>query len=274
MLTSGPTPSSRSTTAGHRLVRSQSALPAKIILVCCGGLAGSARSAFWRCAVPFGADRRWAVDDCRHLSRRLERDVLSAGECIVRVPPKLMAHVRDSARTYGNSDPIDALAVARAAQREPDLPLARLDGPDRELRLLVDHRESLVAERTRLICRLRWHLHELDPAWEPKARSLDAQRTLDEVRDHLHDQAGVVARLAVELTERCAELTITIKALEKEITELTTQLAPALLALPGCGALTAAKIIGETAGVDRFKSRDAYARFNGTAPLPVWSKRA
>jgi transposase len=61
----------------------------------------------------------------------------------------------------------------------------------------------------------------------------------------------VVARLAVELTERCAELTITIKALEKEITELTTQLAPALLELPGCGALTAAKIIGETAGDGR-----------------------
>src|SRR5215210_4973440 len=88
---------------------------------------------------------------------------------------------------------------------------------------------------------------------------------------NLHDHSGVVARLTVELTERCAELTITIKALEKEITELTTQLAPALLELPGCGALTAAKIIGETAGVDRFKSRDAYARFNGTAPLPVWS---
>src|SRR4249919_3531792 len=81
---------------------------------------------------------------------------------------------------------------------EPDLPLARLDGADRELRLLVDHRESLVAERTRLICRLRWHLHELDPAWEPKARSLDAQRTLDEVRGR-QDQAGVVARLAREL---------------------------------------------------------------------------
>ena len=224
-----------------------------------------------RWAARFGAERRWAVEDCRHLSRRLERDLLAAGESIVRVPPKLMAHVRDSARTYGKSDPIDALAVARAAQREPNLPLARLDGPDREVRLLVDHRESLISERTRLICRLRWHLHELDPAWEPKARSLDAQRTLDEVRGRLQDHVGVVARLAVELTERCAELTITIKALEKEITELTTQLAPALLELPGCGALTAAKIIGETAGVDRFKSRDAYARFNGTAPLPVWS---
>jgi transposase len=224
-----------------------------------------------RWAARFGAERRWAVEDCRHLSRRLERDLLAAGESIMRVPPKLMAHVRDPARTYGKSDPIDALAVARAAQREPNLPLARLDGPDREVRLLVDHRESLISERTRLICRLRWHLHELDPAWEPKARSLDAQRTLDEVRGRLQDHVGVVARLAVELTERCAELTITIKALEKEITELTTQLAPALLELPGCGALTAAKIIGETAGVDRFKSRDAYARFNGTAPLPVWS---
>ena len=103
---------------------------------------------------------------------------MAAGELDVRVPPKLMAHVRDSAPTYGKSDPIDALAVARAAQREPDLPVARLDGPERELRLLVDNRESLVAERTRAICRPRWHLHELDPSWEPRARGLDAQRTL------------------------------------------------------------------------------------------------
>ena len=60
----------------------------------------------------FGAERTWAVEDCRHLSRRLERDMLAAGERIVRVPPKLMAHARDAARTYGKSDPIDALAVA------------------------------------------------------------------------------------------------------------------------------------------------------------------
>ena len=48
-------------------------------------------------------------------------------------------------------------------------------------------------------------------------------------------------------------------------------MAPALLAIPGCGPLTAAKIVGETAGVDRFKSKDAYARHNGSAPMPVWS---
>jgi transposase len=44
-----------------------------------------------------------------------------------------------------------------------------------------------------------------------------------------------------------------------------------LLSLPGCGALSAAKIVGETAGATRFKSRAAFARWNGTAPIPVWS---
>jgi Transposase len=73
----------------------------------------------------------------------------------------------DAARGYGKSDPIDALAVARAALREPGLPTARLDGPERELRLLADHREDLVVGRTPLISRLRWHLHELGPGWDP-----------------------------------------------------------------------------------------------------------
>jgi transposase len=116
-------------------------------------------------------ERRWAVEDCRHLSRRLERDLLAAGEQIVRVPPKLMANARSAARSFGKSDPIDALAVARAAWREPDLPVAKLDGQEREVRLLVDHREDLVGERTRMINRLRWHLHELSPAThQPSAR--------------------------------------------------------------------------------------------------------
>jgi transposase len=215
--------------------------------------------------------RQWAVEDCRHLSRRLERDLLAAGERIVRVPPKLMANARDGARSYGKSDPIDALAVARAALREPGLPTARLDGPDRELRLLVDHRDDLVAERTRMISRLRWHLHELDPGTEPAARSLNHPRNLDKLAARLDGSDGLVARLARELTERCRRLTLEINQLEQEIAALTATLAPTLLALCGCGPLTAAKIVGETAGIDRFHSAAAYARHNGTAPQPVWS---
>ena len=219
----------------------------------------------------FGSERRWAVEDCRHLSRRLERDLLSAGEQIVRVPPKLMAHARDSARTYGKSDPIDALAVARAALREPGLPTARLDGPERELRLLADHREDLVAERTRMINRLRWHLHELDPSWDPKPRSLTSGKNITAVAARLAGLDGMVARLAADLAGRIAALTVEVNALEREITTRVRVLAPSLLALRGAAALTAAKIVAETAGVDRFKSKDAYARHNGTAPLPAWS---
>jgi transposase len=156
-----------------------------------------------RWAAQLGDERAWAVEDCRHLSRRLERDLLAAGESIVRVPPKLMAGTRNSARTFGKSDPIDALAVARAALREPDLPVARLDGPDREVRLLVDHRESLVAERTRVICRLRWHLHELDPGWEPNARALDRASAYDAIDQRIAGRDGLVARLARALVTRC-----------------------------------------------------------------------
>jgi transposase len=217
------------------------------------------------------SERLWAIEDCRHLTRRLERDLIAAGESVVRVPPKLMTHIRDSARTYGKSDPIDALAVARAALRETDLPVAHLDGVERELRMLVDHREDLVAERTRIISRLRWHLHELDPGWLPPTK-LERTSAFDTVASHLrHTDDTLVRRLALRLVEHLRLLTNEIDDLSAEISERVSTIAPSLLAIVGCGALTAAKIVGETAGADRFRSKDAFARHNGTAPLPVWS---
>ena len=79
-----------------------------------------------RWADRFGTDRRWAVEDCRHLSRRLERDLLTAGEAIVRVPTKMMAHARDAARTYGKSTrstrwPSPAQPYANPIYRPPAL---------------------------------------------------------------------------------------------------------------------------------------------------------
>ena len=216
-------------------------------------------------------DRRFALEDCRHLSRRLSADLLRAGETVIRVWPKLMAGARRSSRESGKSDPIDALAVARAALREPNLPVATLDGEERELRLLVDHREDLVAERTRAQNRLRWHLHELDPGTEPVARSLDRAVVLDRLQARLAGVSGTVARIARELVVRIRELPRTIDPLEREIARLVADVAPTLLALPGCGSLTAAKLVGETAGVGRFRSAAAFARHNGSAPVPVWS---
>jgi transposase len=215
--------------------------------------------------------RRWALEDCRNLSRRFEADLLRAGETVVRVPPKLTAGARQTAREPGKSDPIDALAVARAALREPDLPTAQLEGEVREIRLLLDHREDLVAERTRIQNRLRWHLHELDPGNEPAPRSLDRAKVLRAVEQRLTGIPGVVARLARELVDRCRQLTLEIDQLRSELEGMVARLAPSLLTLQGCGALTAAKLVGEVVDIGRFRSRAAFAKYNGTAPIPAGS---
>jgi transposase len=213
----------------------------------------------------------WAIEDCRHLSARLERDLLTAGQRVVRVPPKLMAQTRASARTRGKSDPIDALAVARAFLREPDLPVASHDEVSRELKLLVDRREVLVAQRTATINRLLWRVHELDPERAPSPRSLDLAKHRSMLKAWLDTVSGVVAELARDELADITRLTETINALAKRIGDRVHRVAPTLLALPGCGELTAAKLIGEAAGVTRFKSEAAFARHAGVAPIPVWS---
>ena len=114
----------------------------------------------------------FALEDCRHLTRRLEADLLAAGARVVRVPTRLMAEARKVSREPGKSDPIDAQAVALAALRHPELPVAELEGPAREVKLLSDHRRDLVMQRTRICCQVRWFLHELDPDLEVASRGL------------------------------------------------------------------------------------------------------
>ena len=219
----------------------------------------------------FPGERIWGIEDCRHLSARLERDLLTGGEQVVRVPPKLMAQTRASARTRGKSDPIDALAVARAVLREPDLPVAAHDLVSRELKLLVDRREDLVAERTRMINRFRWHLHELDPHLDPSPRSLDRAKTLAGLAEQLARFDGLVAELARDILADIDRISQAITVLDRRIRDRVKEQAVGLIGLPGCAALTAAKILGETAGVSRFRSEACYAQHAGVAPIPVWS---
>src|ERR671923_720060 len=160
------------------------------------------------------AQRLWAVEDCRQLTGWLERQLLSVGEELVRVPPKLTVPERRAGRTRGKSDPIDALAIARAALREPDLSRPRPDERIyRELKLLVDYRDDLVDQRRRTQQRLRWHLHQLDPTYEVPLRRLDRALHLDRVSRWL-------ARREQELQVQIArELVATIRQLNRAIGE-------------------------------------------------------
>ena len=107
-----------------------------------------------------------------------------------------MAGARKGARERGKSDAIDAVAIARAAIREglDTLPAAQLAGPELDVRLLVDHRERLVAQRTALINDLRWGLHDLWPELEIPPRALIQRNWQDRVDGRLQarraDHAG------------------------------------------------------------------------------------
>jgi transposase len=217
--------------------------------------------------------RLWAIEDCRLLTPWLERQLLSGGEDMVRVSPKLTVPERRAGRVRGKSDPIDALAVARAALREPDLPRPQPgEQVHREIKLLVDHRDDLVDERRRTQQRLRWHLHELDPTLVVPLRRLDRASHLERVARWLaRREQEVQVRIARELLNRCRSLTRQIDELNAELEQRAAAVAPALLELPGCGAVTAAKLLAEIGPISRFKTDAQLARHSGVAPLEASS---
>jgi len=221
-------------------------------------------------------ERVWAIEDCRSCSRRLEQALLAAGERVVRVPPNRMGASRKGEREPGKSDEIDALAVARAVVKDgvERFPVAYLNEQAMEIRLLVEHRNDLVAERTRTVNRLRWHLLELCPELEAslKRKALNQPRTLNWVERQLRKlPTGARVRIAREQISDLRGLNRGIERLAAELAELVTAHRPRLLAEHGCGALTAAILIGHTAGNERFRSEAAFAQQTGTAPIPCSS---
>jgi transposase len=227
-------------------------------------------------AAALDAQRLWAVEDCRQLTGWLEHQLLSIGEDLVRVPPKLTVPERRAGRTRGKSDPIDALAIARAAIREPGLSRPRPDERVyREIKLLVDHREDLVAQRTRSQQRLRWHLHQLDPTYQVPLRRLDRATQLERVARWLaRREQELQVRLARDLIMIIRQLNRTISELEQELQARLNEVAPALLELPGCATLTAAKLLAEIGPIDRFRSDAQLARHSGVAPLEASSGKS
>jgi transposase len=222
----------------------------------------------------FDGERVWALEDCRHVSGALERFLIARGERVLRIPTHLSAGARKSARQRGKSDVIDVLNVARAALQEglDTFPAAHLEGPELDLRLLVDHRERLVRHRVELNSTLLWHLHDLWPELVLPGGALFSKKWTTRISRRLsRAEQTMRARIARDELRRLRELTVAIKRLEREITELVGQIAPQLLNEPGFGPLIAAKLVGEIAGAERFATPAKLARAAGVAPIPASS---
>jgi transposase len=220
--------------------------------------------------------RAWAIEDCRHVSSRLERTLLAAGERVLRVTPSLTGVSRKSSRIPGKSDPIDATAVALAALRVgiDELPAAHLDEHAMEIRVVTDYRDQLIAERTRMINRLRWHLVRIAPELEAKLgpASVKHPQNLTRLARQLNRlERTPQLRVAKALVARIGQITREERDLLAELKALIQSHCPALLDQPGCGTVTAAIIIGHTAGAERFRTEACFARHAGTAPIPASS---
>lgn len=197
------------------------------------------------------------------------RHLVTAGLAAVEVPPMLSHRERTRTRRAGKSDPGDALAIARVTLREDSLPPVRLADASRELQLVVQAREDLVAEATRVRNRLHADLVVLLPGYGATAANLVAARHRAAIGRLLRRLTGVHAELARDRLARLNRLTGEVRALERRIERVVA--GHPLRTLPGAGPLVAAKLIGEVGDISRFRSADAFAMLAGVAPIPASS---
>ena len=166
-----------------------------------------------------GRRRLWALEDCRHVTRGLERTLQRERQRLVRVPPRLTAPERRRGRVRGKSDLIDALAIARAALREPLLDSPRPEeGRLRELKLLVDHRDDLVDERRRASSGCVGTCTSSTRRSSARSgRSTAPSGSNGSVANSARRQQTTQMRIARELLGRCRSLTRSILELDREL---------------------------------------------------------
>src|SRR5450759_2061205 len=188
-----------------------------------------------------------------------------AGLSVREVPPHLSRAERQRTRRPGKSDPGDALAIARVTARETNLPPIRLPDRTSELKLLLEAREDLVAETTRVRNRLHAHLLALVPGYGGTVANLVAARHRITVGRLLRGNTAVQAELARALLARLARLERETGALTRRIGALVD--GHPLLGLPGAGPITVGRVIAEVGDVRRFRTADAFAALAGVAPI-------
>src|SRR5246127_1264480 len=119
------------------------------------------------CAVQAERLLAWAAawpGRARGRGHLLAQQLLSAGERVLDVQPKLGARVRLLATGNVNkNDPNDARSVAVAALRSPGVREARPDDHAEVLRVWSKRRRDLASSRTQIVCRLHAVLCELVP---------------------------------------------------------------------------------------------------------------
>src|SRR6266568_4653872 len=216
--------------------------------------------------------RTWAVEGAGGLGHLLAQQLLSVGERVLDVPPRLGARVRLLAAGDTNkNDPSDARSVAIAALRSAGVREVRADDHAAVLKIWSKRHRDLGRSRTQVACRLHAVLCELIPGGVSKAiTAAGAARLLESTAP-----AGAVEAARCELAAAFAEdlrgIDARIRETRKKPAVAVRATGTSLTGLYGVGPVVAAVVIGDVRHVARFPGRDHFAACNGTAPIEVSS---
>lgn len=157
------------------------------------------------------------------------------------------------------------------ALRHANLRRGVVEDHDAVLRLLADRHHDLVAQRTRVVCRLHALLVQLRAGGA--SRGLSADRAAQMLR-HIRPSGPA----DVERKRQCVEHLAELRRLDAQLVELRKRTVEAVAAsettvdeVHGVGPVGAAIIVGHTGSVGRFPTSGHFARFNGTAPIDASS---
>ena len=223
----------------------------------------------WAAAWP---ERTWAVEGAGGLGHLLAQELVAAGERVLDVQPKLAARVRLlAAGAVNKNDPNDARSVAVAALRSPSCLPVRPDDHAAVLKIWAKRHRDLSRTRNQVACRLHAALCELVPGGLSKEIYADqAARILAEA-----EPRGAVAQaraeLAAELVADLRRVDVLLRETKKKLAAAVRASGTSLTGVFGVGPVIAATVIGDVRDVSRFRSRDRFAAYDGTAPIEVSS---
>jgi len=232
--------------------------------------AGQAQQlAEWAAAWP---ERTWAVEGASGLGHLLAQQLVAAGERVLDVQPKLAARVRLLAAGDTNkTDPNDARSVAVAALRSAGCREVRADDHTAVLQVWSKRHRDLARLRNQVACRLHAVLCELVPGGVRKEiTAAYAARFLEEA---LPSGAVMLARweLASDFLEDLRRIDAQLSQVKKKLAATVKASGTTLTEVFGVGPVIAGIVLGEVEDVSRFRDRDRFAAYTGTAPVEVSS---